>query len=107
MEFEVPKNLILRPTLSINMVQRVLWGERQKRCSGKKEEARAHGKGILLFIMIFLRERRRRQEKTKELSTMYFIYFKLPFLDMYFVKKSICSFFWCMVTPFGQHSVYT
>jgi hypothetical protein len=36
-EFEVPKRHILRPTLSIDMVQRVLWWERQKRDSGRKK----------------------------------------------------------------------
>ena len=38
MEFEVPKRCILRPTLSTNMVQHVLWWERQKKCSGRKNE---------------------------------------------------------------------
>ena len=35
MEFEVPKRHILRPTLSIDMVKRVLRRERQKRCSSR------------------------------------------------------------------------
>ena len=38
MEFEVPKRHILRPTLSIDMVQRVLRLERQKRCSSTKRQ---------------------------------------------------------------------
>jgi hypothetical protein len=38
MEFEVLKRQIIRPTLSIDMVQRVLRWERQKRCSGRKEQ---------------------------------------------------------------------
>ena len=36
MEFEVPKRHILRPTLSTDMVQRVLQWERQKRFSSRK-----------------------------------------------------------------------
>ena len=47
MEFEVPKRHSLRPTTSIDMVQHVLRGERQKMCSGKKK-ARAHGIEILI-----------------------------------------------------------
>jgi hypothetical protein len=38
MEFEIPKRHILRPTLSTNMVQRVLWWERQKRYYGRKRQ---------------------------------------------------------------------
>ena len=36
-EFEVPKSQLLGPTLSIDMVQRVLQWERQKRCSSRKD----------------------------------------------------------------------
>ena len=35
-EFEVPKRHILGSTLSIDMIQQVLWWERQKRCSSKE-----------------------------------------------------------------------
>ena len=35
-EFEVPKGHLLRPTLSTDMVQRVLWWERQKGHYGKE-----------------------------------------------------------------------
>ena len=36
MNFEVPKRHILRSTLSTGMVKRILWWERQKRCSSRK-----------------------------------------------------------------------
>ena len=39
MKFEVPKRHNLRPTLSTDMVQQVLWWERQKRCSSRKRQA--------------------------------------------------------------------
>ena len=38
MEFKVPKRHILRPTLSTNMVQHILWWERQDRCYGRKRQ---------------------------------------------------------------------
>jgi hypothetical protein len=38
MEYEIPKGHILRHTLSIDMVQRVLQWERQKRCSSRKRD---------------------------------------------------------------------
>ena len=37
-EFEVPKRHVLRPKLSIDIVQRVLQWERQKRCSSRKRQ---------------------------------------------------------------------
>jgi hypothetical protein len=46
MEFEVPKRHILWPTLSTDMVQRVLRWERQNKSCGRK--GRAHGKEMLL-----------------------------------------------------------
>ena len=46
-EFKVPTRHILRPTLSTNMVKRVLQWERQKRCYARKK-ARAHGTKVML-----------------------------------------------------------
>ena len=38
LKFEIPKIHILRPTLSIDMIQRVLqWERQQKRCFGRKK----------------------------------------------------------------------
>ena len=49
MEFEDPQRHILRPTLSIDMVHRVLRGERQKtKQNTVVEKDRDHGKEILL-----------------------------------------------------------
>jgi hypothetical protein len=52
MEFEVFKINILRPTLSIDMVQRVLQWERQKRCFGR--ERQGHMAWIYFFSKIFM-----------------------------------------------------
>ena len=38
MEFEVPKRHVLRPTLSTDMIQRVLRWERQKSCFDRKKQ---------------------------------------------------------------------
>ena len=38
MKFEVPKDMASRPTLSIDMVQRVLRWERHQRCSSRKRQ---------------------------------------------------------------------
>ena len=38
MEFEVPTRYFVRPTLSTDMVQQILWWERQKRCYGRKRQ---------------------------------------------------------------------
>jgi hypothetical protein len=85
MVFKVPKRHILRPTLSSDMVQRVLQWERQKNVLWKKK-ARAHDKEILLYIVFMkkktLGKRRRKEEKTKEWSNLNF-FSKLSFLDMY------------------------
>ena len=47
MKFKVPKRHILRPTLSTDMVQRVLRWEKQKRCFIRKK-IRAHGREMML-----------------------------------------------------------
>ena len=43
MEFKVPKRHILRPTLSIDMVQRLLQLERQNMCFGRKKQGPMEG----------------------------------------------------------------
>ena len=45
MGFKDPKSRILKPILFIDIVQRILWWERQKGCSSKKK---ASGREILL-----------------------------------------------------------
>jgi hypothetical protein len=47
-EFKVPKRHILRPTLSTNMVLRVLLWERKKSCYSKKKEAWPDDREMLL-----------------------------------------------------------
>jgi hypothetical protein len=46
MEFEVPKRHLLRPTLSIDMVQQFLQRKRQKRYYGKKKKKKDEVVGI-------------------------------------------------------------
>jgi hypothetical protein len=38
LKFKAPKGHVLKPTLIIDMLQRVLWWERQKRCYGLKKK---------------------------------------------------------------------
>ena len=72
MKFEVPRRRILRPTLSIDMVQRVLQWERQKRCSSSKRQGPMAKKYCYnkILMIFFLRTRRWRQEKSKEWSNL-------------------------------------
>jgi hypothetical protein len=90
MEFEVHKRYILGATLPDDMVQRVLWWERQKKCSGRKK-ARAHGKEIMLwfFSMNYIfGEWRWRQEETKEWSNFIF-FLEIVLLGIYSTNQHI------------------
>ena len=87
MEFEVPRRHILRPTLSNDMVQRVLGWERQKRCSRRKRQVPMLGEYCSWWISnIFFCWR----EREREWSNFFFWFFlrKLPFLDIYWKKSS-------------------
>ena len=77
-----PKDMFLRPTLSINMVQWVLRWERQKRRSSRKKV------GKLCYNWIwnehFLGKRKWRQHKTREWPNLifFFLFFpKMPFVE--------------------------
>ena len=87
MKFEVPKRHILMPTLSTNMVQRVLQWVRQKGggSSRKRQGPMVENWCYHNFLMIFsLRKRRRRQENDKSL-----IFFSLKTsLFEHIVKKT-------------------
>ena len=80
MKFEVPKRHILMPTLSTNMVQRVLQWERQKRgwgSSRKRQGPMVENWCYHKFLMIYsLRKRRRRQENDQSLI---FFFENFPF----------------------------
>jgi hypothetical protein len=66
MDFKVPQRPILRPTSSIDMVQRVLRWERQKRCYGRKRQGHMAKKYYYnKTLMNFFMKRRQRQEKEK------------------------------------------
>ena len=90
MEFKVPKIHILRPTLSFDMVQRVLRWERQRRCSSSKRQGPMVNKFCYnkVLMNLFFGGRkyedkvktRWRQEKTKEWSN--FKFSKFPFLNV-------------------------
>ena len=72
MEFEIPNRHILRPTSSVDMIQRVLRWERQKRCYGRKN-SRAHDRencSIQILIHSFGGEEKM---KTKEWSNLVFL----------------------------------
>ena len=53
MEFEVPKRHILRPTLSIDMLQRILQWERQRSFSSWKRQGPWQRNVILIFLFLF------------------------------------------------------
>ena len=83
LKFEVSKRHIVRLTLSIDMVQRVLRWERQKMCSYRK------GSGpwqivvfVTSFVRIFLGGREDEDKRMVKLF-FYFIFSKLLFLDTY------------------------
>ena len=66
MEFKVPKKHILGPTLSTNMVQRVLRWERQKKCYGRKKQGlMAETYYYIFFNEILLGEEKMKIKKTK------------------------------------------
>ena len=53
MEFQVPNRHIFRPTLSTDMVQQILWWERQKRCMIEKC---CYNRFLMIFYFYFLEE---------------------------------------------------
>ena len=50
MEFEVPNKYNSRPTVPTDMVQQVVWWERQNMCSCRKRQG-AHGREMLLYYI--------------------------------------------------------
>ena len=107
MKFEVPKRHSLRPTLSIDMVQRVLRWDRQKWWSIRKRQG-AHGGEIPSFFQrifneIFLGEEnmKTREDKRIKLDSL-----SKTTLFRYLINK-ITFIFGCMGIPLGPHLVYT
>ena len=100
MEFKVPKRHILRPTLSIDIVQHVLRWERQKRCYGRRK-ASALGKEYCFYWQCFWR----REDEDKRMVKILFILPNRPFGHL--LKKSFTFISRCTVTPLGPHSAYT
>ena len=81
MKFEIPKSHILRSTLCIDIVQRILRWERQKRYFGGKK-----GKILLkLFWMIFLLFKSQREMKTRENKKIIKLkfFFKISLLEIF------------------------
>jgi hypothetical protein len=74
MGFEVPIRHILSPTLSIDMVQRVLQWEGQKRCFGRKRQG-PHGREMLLkwnFNGIYFGEEKMKTKEDKRMVKLAF-----------------------------------
>ena len=70
MKFEVSKRQILKPTLSIDMVQWVLWWERQKSCSSIKKR-----QGPMVekcFYKFFLEEKNKTREDKRMVKLDFF-----------------------------------
>ena len=104
MELEVPKRHILRPTLSTNMVEWVLWWERQKRCSSRLRQgpmAQTCCYNILLVKLIL--EKRNEDKRMVKLN-----FFPLQNYPYWAYIRQINTFtFWYVVIPLGPHSIYT
>ena len=97
------KIYILRPTLSNDVVQRVLWWEKpQKRCSSRKRRGPQQRNVVIDDVYI-------RKEKTREWSNLIsFLFFSFQNYHLgKYIKKFNTFTFWCMVIPLGPHSVYT
>ena len=91
MEFEISKRHILRPTLSIDMVQWVLWWGRQKRCSGRKRQGPMAKKCCYNKILLILFWKQKM--KTIERSNLIFLLSsKMPFLGIHLKKNSTFIF---------------
>ena len=95
MEFELPKRHISRPTLSSNMVQRVLLRERQKRCSSRKRQGPMAEKCCYNKILMNFFWRREDEDKRRQVNgqTCFFFFFSFqnyPFWT-YARKKSAHS----------------
>ena len=76
MKFEVPKRHILRPTSSIDMVQRVLWWGRQKRCSCRKRQGPMPEKCCYnkFFDGIFMGEEKMKTREDKKMTSSEFFF---------------------------------
>ncbi len=103
----VPKRHILRPTLSTDMVQRVLMGERQKGALVETCKDPWHKMNVnIRFEWFFSWEEKRTQWNRKEWSSSIFFFFQIcPFWT--YIKKFNTFTFWCVVIPLSPHSIYT
>ena len=98
-EFEAPKRHILRPTLSTDMVQRVLWWRRKSGARVEKGKGPWQRNVVLINSQwfIFEGEERMKTKEDKSMVKLDFRFPKLPFWDIY--SKIITFTFWCMVIP--------
>ena len=107
MEFEVPTRYFLRPTLSTDMVQQILWWERQKRCYGRKRQGPMAKKcchSNSLIETFFGKEKTKTTEDKRMIKLEFF--FKTVLFWAY-VNKPITFTFWCTIISLGPHLVYT
>ena len=107
MEFKVPQRQILRPTLSTNMVQRVLRWERQKRCPGRKRQwpmtKKCNYSDYYYYIIIILFYLEGGDKMmTREWSNLIMVFENCP--SQAYINTFI---FWCRVIPLGPQSIYT
>ena len=92
MEFKVPKRHILRPKLSTDMVQRVLWRERQKRCPNRNRQG-PMGERCCYNKIIRILFREENEDKRRQGNYIFLIFFFKIALWGIFKKKSAHSFF--------------
>ena len=97
MKFEVHKRHILRPTLSTDMVQRVLQWEKQKRCSSIKRQGPMAKKCcfnqifMILFYFILEEEKMKTKEDKRMVKLCFFLVQKCLFVTH--TQKSTHSLF--------------
>jgi hypothetical protein len=105
MKFEFPKRYFLRPTLSTDIVQWVLWWERQKRCSSRKRKGAMWNEVLLIYIwwIVFWG----REDEDKRTVQLEILFKNCPFWT--YIEGNQHIHFLCMVIPrwstFGLHLV--
>jgi hypothetical protein len=92
MESKVLNRHILRPTLSTDMIQRVLRWEKQKRCSRRKRQGPMVRKSCYNKILLNFFRGREDEDKRKQRMVKLEFFSKLLFLEI-FKKKSTHSQF--------------
>jgi hypothetical protein len=82
---------ILRPTLSTNMIQRVLQWEMQKRCSSRKKVGGSWHINIIIINFLMKEEMKMTKDKRMVKLEFCFCFFKTTLFE-HILKKSAHSF---------------